>query len=372
MFAWQTLCKLLLASTDFRWQDYPNLGDVAAAQVQQREKETHMNTSVETNWTEHPDHALPEGLLEVGAGGNISIELTGLKVRMSARAYPGGPEEHFHVHLGDTLHEVFEKAAHALHEPLLPHPPAQPLDFFRMRRHNGEWGEPIADFQLPLWKALAEGFSRHVAVEYRLIVRINTKWGVPSSADMTPRALLTEFGFDPAQFSLYKPHGGQPLPPDTPIHLCRSEHFEAQKDGRYGGASPSVLVRGFQTIEEDVTRLNAEGANLAIFNVGGQIYVEGRRVEIPSPPWSSSTANILVAIPATYPQGGLDAFYLEAGVTQDGSVPRQQSTAVILDRTWSLISWHYANNRPWDPRADDIGTHIEHCRGFFLARGVTQ
>jgi hypothetical protein len=333
---------------------------------------TETNLLADAHWSEHPDHALPEGLLDVEEGGNISIELTGLKVRMSARAYPDGHEEHFHAHLGDTLQEIFEKAADALGKRLLPPAPATPLDFFRMRRHDGEWSEPITDLRLPLWKALADGFSRQVAVEYRLLVRINTKWGVPSSDEITPRALLTEFGFDPAQFTLYKPDSADPLPADVPIHVHREEHFEAQKDGRYGGATSPVPVRGLQTIEEDVERLSGEGSDVLIHDIGGQKYVEARGLLIPSPPWSSRTANILIAVPATYPQGGLDAFYLEAGATQNGSVPRQQSTAVLLDRTWGLISWHYAGNRPWDPQADDVATHIEHCRGFFLARGVTQ
>jgi hypothetical protein len=330
-----------------------------------------INLTTDTHWTEHPDHALPAGLLEIGEGGNISVELTGLRVRMSARAYPDGPEHHFHSHLADTLLEVFEKAAQTLQKPLLPPAPAKPLDFLRLRRHDGRWSEPIVDLGLPLWKALADGFSRHVGVEYRLIVRINTKWGVPTSEEITPRLLLTEFGFDPAQFSLYKSHSNIPLPPDTPVKLERGEHFEAQKDGRYGGGNSSVLVRGLQTLEEDVERLRSEGAGLLVHRIDGQRYVEARLLDIPCPPWSSGTANILVAAPDTFPQGGLDAFYLESGVTQNGAVPRQQSTAGFLGRSWSLISWHYANNRPWDPLIDDLGTHIEHCRGFFLARGVT-
>jgi len=330
-----------------------------------------MNTEIETNWAEHPDHALPEGFLDVEDGECISAELAGLKVRMSARIYPDGTEHHFSAHLGDSLHKVFEEAAQALHEPLLPPAPAQPLDLFRMRRHDGQWSDPLSNFHLPLWKALAEGFSRHVAIEYLLLVRINTKWAVASSETITPRILLTEFGFDPAQFTLYRPHDNNPLPADTPIHVHRGEHFEAQKDGKYGGGNSAVLIRGFQSLNDDLERLRGEGLELTAHNVSGQIYVE-TRVSIPSPPWSNTSAAILIAIPANYPKGGLDAFYLEAGTTQNGAVPRQQAVVSLLGRTWSLISWHYSNGRPWDPQADDLGTHIEHCRGFFLARGVTQ
>lgn len=325
------------------------------------------------HWAEHPDHALPEGLLEIAEGDDISPELTGLKVTLSARTYPNGPENHFHAHLGDTLGQVFEKAAHALHTPLLPPLPIPPLDLLFVRCHDGLWGEPKTDLGIPLWVALAEGLSRHVAIDYRLVVRINTKWGVASARQMTPRALLTEFGFNPDDFSLYKADGTQPLPPDTPIDIERGAHLEAQKDGRYGGAlSPSFPIRGLQTIEDDVECLKGQGLDIHLHNINAQKYVEVLDLRIPSAPWSHTSATILIAVPGTYPAGGLDALYLLSGVTQQGGVPRQQATAQLLNRTWGLISWHYTAGRPWNPQRDDLGTHIEHCRGYFLARGVKQ
>jgi hypothetical protein len=78
----------------------------------------------------------------------------------------------------------------------------------------------------------------------------------------------------------------------------------------------------------------------------------------------------LIAVPGTYPAGGLDAFYLEQGVSQGGTVPNQQAAVRIGGRTWGLISWHYAQDRPWNPSRDDLASHIAHCRGFFLKRGV--
>src|ERR1035441_2201805 len=80
---------------------------------------------------------------------------------------------------------------------------------------------PSSSLEAPLWEALAEGMSPHLGIEYRLIVRINAKWGVATSERMTPRGLLAEFGFDPAQFSLYRHDSNEPLPPDVPLHLHR-------------------------------------------------------------------------------------------------------------------------------------------------------
>ena len=98
--------------------------------------------------------------------------------------------------------------------------------------------------------------------------------------------------------------------------------------------------------------------------------MEVGNLEIPSPPWSAAVCSILIAVPGTYPAGGLDAFYLAHGVSQSGAVPNQQAAVAIGGRTWGLISWHYAQDRSWNPSRDDLASHIAHCRGFFLKRGV--
>ena len=38
-------------------------------------------------------------------------------------------------------------------------------------------------------------------------------------------------------------------------------------------------------------------------------------------------------------------------------------------RQWNLISWHYSAKRPWNPRLDDLQSHIAHCRGVLPAPG---
>ena len=128
--------------------------------------------------------------------------------------------------------------------------------------------------------------------------------------------------------------------------------------------------RGLQTIEDDVVTVAAAGFQTRIVTGEGQRYVEVRGLLIPSPPWSKDEATVLIAIPETYPRGGLDAFYLEQSVTQGGNVPYQQSATTIAGRSWGLISWHYANGKTWNPNHDDLASHIAHCRGFFLSRGV--
>jgi len=44
----------------------------------------------------------------------------------------------------------------------------------------------------------------------------------------------------------------------------------------------------------------------------------------------------LIAVPGTYPAGGLDAFYLEQGVSQGGTVPNQQAAVSAIGKTGFL------------------------------------
>ena len=104
----------------------------------------------------------------------------------------------------------------------------------------------FGDLEKPLWIAIVDGCSRHFAIEYRLIVQINTRWGVAPSDHATPRELLMSFGLNPAEYSLYAIDGKDPLPPDTPLNLRRGERFEAQKDGRYG--APATTANGLRRL----------------------------------------------------------------------------------------------------------------------------
>lgn len=70
--------------------------------------------------------------------------------------------------------------------------------------------------------------------------------------------------------------------------------------------------------------------NLCLLATGGQRYVETRGLEIPFPPLSGPRANVLIAVPSTYPNGGLDAFYL-AGHAFSSDNPDRSSLVVLSD-----------------------------------------
>lgn len=318
-------------------------------------------------WAESVERPLPEHL-NLSANCGLPPGLGELKIRLGIQRWPHSHEQHFSANLADSLLDVMRHGAKELGESLLPPHSDEPLDLLRSRHHHSDdWSEPITDLDVPLWFYLVNGSSRHFAIEYRLVVRINTKWGVAESDHMNPRQLLSSFGFEPNDYSLYLGNSPDPLPPDTPIHLKRDEHFEAQKDGRYG---LRAVVCGLQTIEDDLASVSASGVTGRLTTENGQRFVEVSDLEIPSPPWSGSTATIAIAVPASYPQGGLDGFYLQKTVNQNGSIPYEQPAITLGGRTFALISWHYASGREWKPSRDDLASHIAHCRGYFLKRGV--
>ncbi|MBA2525931.1 MAG: hypothetical protein H0V18_09145 [Pyrinomonadaceae bacterium] len=326
------------------------------------------------DWLENIDAELPAQIGAGAAQGKLDQHVREKKIKLGVRTWPDGRETTFKASLNDSLGEVFAKGAEALAVPLLPPAPHAPLDSLRYLKKRHEWSEPLTKLEQPLWLALEQGVTRHFGIEYELAVKINTRWGVAPSATATPRELLTSFGMNPQEFSLYKVDAVEPLPPDTPLTLQRGDCFEAQKDGKYGS---SVLVSraalGSQTIADDVEVANETGLTARLIRVGAQTYVEVRDITIPAPPWGNSSADILIAVPATYPAGGLDAFYVGLPFTHStGSIPNQQQTVSIEARNWVLISWHYHESRPWNPRQDDLTTHIQHCRGYFLSRGVKQ
>jgi hypothetical protein len=136
------------------------------------------------------------------------------------------------------------------------------------------------------------------------------------------------------------------------------------------------MVKGGKVGSEDaayeVERLAKTGVDIHLLDVSGQCYALVRDIEAPSPPWNSSRYDILIAIPAVYPDAALDAFYLSLPYTfHDSTHPRVNGATISVEnRQWQLTSWHYPDGKPWRRGLDDLDSHITHCRGFFSHRGA--
>src|ERR1700759_2013982 len=173
----------------------------------------------EGRWLEDMDADLPEEIIEAKAHGKLPPKFEKVKIALAVQELPDGKAVHFKAALTDTLREVFERGAQELGKALLPPSPSAPLDTFHFRERGGGWSAPLTGLDRPLWLALAQGGTRRLGIEYRLVVKINAKWGVAPSASMTPKGLLEAFGFSSAEFSLYQSDAIDPLPPDTPLAL---------------------------------------------------------------------------------------------------------------------------------------------------------
>ena len=126
-------------------------------------------------------------------------------------------------------------------------------------------------------------------------------------------------------------------------------------------------------LTEQVARLKAAGVDIAILEVAGQCYVLVRFLSVNSPPWDRGKFDILIAVPVTFEQAGLDGFYLcQPHKFNGGSHPRANGETIkVADASWRQVSWHYADGHPWTPGTDSLETHVKHCHGFFSGRGAT-
>jgi hypothetical protein len=78
-----------------------------------------------------------------------------------------------------------------------------------------------------------------------------------------------------------------------------------------------------------------------------------------APGFSLQHVSITIAIPAGYPQVGLDCFYTELALTLVGGSPPQNSQMQVLgEEQVRWFSWHPA---AWDPQRDDLEHYVRFC-----------
>ena len=125
--------------------------------------------------------------------------------------------------------------------------------------------------------------------------------------------------------------------------------------------------------EAEIARLAAAGVGIALVRIGEQPYALVRDLASPVPPWGSATHDILIIIPNAFDFGTpLDGFYLGLPYSFEGGLHNRVNgpTIDVESRKWQLVSWHYADGKPFRLGIDNIESHIAHCRGFFLQRGA--
>jgi Prokaryotic E2 family E len=97
--------------------------------------------------------------------------------------------------------------------------------------------------------------------------------------------------------------------------------------------------------------------------------------------YSSPQTNLLLRVPKSYPDAGLDMFWTDTElVLQDKTVPknadlleRYPALEVIPDfagKKWRRFSWHPQRNGPlrWNPAVDNIESYLEFVNRRFRER----
>jgi hypothetical protein len=146
-----------------------------------------------------------------------------------------GAPFHLELEREAPLRQVLERGLEHAGKQLVP-PPDVPLDRLHSVQHHVV-GPVITDLAEPLWKYLREPHTTHdFAIELVRAFRVNTRWAVAPTEQMTPHQILDLVALEYTEFTLY-PHGGaQFLPLEEPVSVTRGTVFEAQRDGRYGCA----------------------------------------------------------------------------------------------------------------------------------------
>lgn len=122
-------------------------------------------------------------------------------------------------------------------------------------------------------------------------------------------------------------------------------------------------------LEAAITDLLRAGFRARFAREGAQQYVVVEDLEVPAPPWNPSRMTIAVAMPAAFPPGALERFYVALPCTRAGSKhPNCNQSVVFLNREWYPVGWHYPDARQWRWGVDNLESHIRHCHGFFLDR----
>jgi hypothetical protein len=136
----------------------------------------------------------------------------------------------------------------------------------------------------------------------------------------------------------------------------------------------NMVRRHITSAKAEIERLVAAGTGIELVIDGAQPYAWVRDLTAPKPPWDRAAYDILILIiPIAYDLGtGLDGFYIALPYSFNGGEHNRVNgqTVTLRNRQWRAVSWHYPDGKQFQTGVDTIESHIFHCRGFFLARGV--
>jgi hypothetical protein len=113
-----------------------------------------------------------------------------------------------------------------------------------------------------------------------------------------------------------------------------------------------------EQLEREVEELRSEGLTIEVTYDAGWIHVVLRDYQLPRVgAFTRTTADILVKLPLSYPNGQPDMFWTSVDLALRGGSAPQSAEAIetALGREWRRWSWH---PKTWNPARDNLRTYI--------------
>ena len=175
---------------------------------------------------------------------------------------------------------------------------------------------------------------------------------------------LTRAGFDPNDWIIILKVAGQPkrqlsVGDDIDLRTPGMEKVRLTAKDVNNGEARTAPSRDFALLETDETYLDELGLQWETSSADGSCWLIIPDYPVPDG-YTENTTYVALMIPPSYPQAEIDMFYvhphlhLKSGV----QIPATETLQVIGGISFQRWSRHRGSIRPWNPRSDNVVTHL--------------
>lgn len=176
---------------------------------------------------------------------------------------------------------------------------------------------------------------------------------------------LTRAGFDPNDWIIILKVAGQPkrqlsVGDQIDLRAPGIEKVRLTAKDVNNGEAPAALLRQFALLKDDEIYLDDLGQKWeTIVNSEGHRWLIIRDYPVPDGYIVKSTTLALM-VPPTYPQAEIDMFYVHPHLhrTNGAEIPATQALQDINGLSFQRWSRHRGAIKPWNPRRDNVITHL--------------
>lgn len=175
---------------------------------------------------------------------------------------------------------------------------------------------------------------------------------------------LTRAGFDPNDWIIILKVAGQPkrqlsVGDDIDLRTLGIEKVRLTAKDVNNGEARAAPSRDFALLETDETYLDGLGLQWETSRADGSRWLFIQDYPVPDG-YAERSTTLAVMVPPAYPQAEIDMFYvhphlhLKSGV----QIPATEALQVIGGISFQRWSRHRGSIKPWNPRSDNVVTHL--------------